>query len=127
MRADNRAAGVGHAPTLDEPDVRAAIHDLLDGISHEAEQRREPAPMRVLHCHSTLPRVQGSAQRAPDERLCRRFEHTVISAEPESSGARAPYKSALACEAIFPQDSPRSKGLPHTGGRAGRTGRCAEA
>ena len=50
---------VGHAPTLDEPEARAAIDALLARVLRPSSmsadsQALESRPLRILHCHSTF-------------------------------------------------------------------------
>jgi glycosyltransferase involved in cell wall biosynthesis len=72
------------------------------------------SPVRVLHCHSTFS-AGGTAMRSV--RLMNAFgravEHTIISADPEATGARA--LIAPGVKARFPQDFPALKGLPTPG------------
>jgi L-malate glycosyltransferase len=72
------------------------------------------APLRVLHCHSTFS-ADGTAMRSV--RMMNAFgsavEHTIISADPEATGARA--LIAPGVKARFPQDFPALKGLPTPG------------
>jgi L-malate glycosyltransferase len=72
------------------------------------------APVRVMHCHSTFS-ADGTAMRSV--RMMNAFgsavEHTIISADPEATGARA--LIAAGVKARFPQDFPALKGLPTPG------------
>jgi L-malate glycosyltransferase len=72
------------------------------------------APVRVLHCHSTF---AAGGKEVRSVRLMNAFggamEHTIISAEPEATGARALIAPGI--KVAFPQDLPALKGLPTPG------------
>ncbi len=75
---------------------------------------RAAAPIRVLHCHSTF---SAGGKEVRSVRLMNAFgdalEHTVVSAEPEATGARA--LIAKGVKVRFPADFPSLKGLPTPG------------
>lgn len=72
------------------------------------------APLRVLHCHSTF---SAGGKEVRSARLMNAFSdamvHTIISAEPEATGARSLIAPGI--KAAFPQDFPALKGLPTPG------------
>lgn len=75
---------------------------------------RAAAPIRVLHCHSTF---SAGGKEVRSVRLMNAFgdamEHTVVSAEPEATGAHA--LIAKGVKVRFPADFPSLKGLPTPG------------
>lgn len=75
---------------------------------------RAGAPLRVLHCHSTF---SAGGKELRSVRLMNAFgaamEHTIISAEPEATGARALIAPDIAVR--FPTDFPSLTGLPTPG------------
>lgn len=72
------------------------------------------APVRVLHCHSTF---SAGGKEVRSVKLMNAFgaalEHTIISAEPEETGARA--LIAPGTRVRFPSDFPSLTGLPTPG------------
>ncbi|WP_086619408.1 glycosyltransferase family 4 protein [Erythrobacter tepidarius] len=69
------------------------------------------APLRVLHCHSTF---SAGGKEVRSVRLMNAFgaamEHTIVSAEPEATGARGLIAPGI--KVRFPKDFPPLKGLP---------------
>jgi glycosyltransferase involved in cell wall biosynthesis len=76
--------------------------------------QRAGAPLRVLHCHSTF---SAGGKEVRSCRLMNAFgdamEHTIVSAEPEATGARALIAPGI--KARFPASFPALKGLPTPG------------
>ena len=72
------------------------------------------APLRVLHCHSTF---SAGGKEVRSVKLMNAFgaalEHTIISAEPDETGARA--LIAPETKVRFPSDFPSLTGLPTPG------------
>lgn len=79
------------------------------------------AAPRVLHCHSTF---SAGGKEVRSVRLMNAFagalQHTIISAEPESMGARALIDRKV--KVAFPQDFPSLKGWPTPGRLAALAG-----
>jgi glycosyltransferase involved in cell wall biosynthesis len=72
------------------------------------------APLRVLHCHSTF---SAGGKELRSVQLMNAFglalAHTIVSAEPEATGARALIDRGV--KVHFPKDFPALKGMPTPG------------